>query len=530
MIELQKFLFESTPKRVELMDYVSSAKNEYTIHIYRNHSFELVEHTLPAYLDYAEIKGKFSYSDYDDSLSFYNIDTSADMLILWLDMTRYHQEKIGDFLKERLEYLCGIYSNPILFVPFEGETIDIGRNVYCYNLENVKSALKERYIDERLEAISGTKMSAKACMEISKELGLKYIPALLKPALKAIIVDLDNTLYEGVLGEDGVNGIQLSDGHVKLQEYIKTLKEKGFFVCIASKNEEQDVRTLLQTRKDFPLKEEDFAMICASWQPKAQMIERIAEYLNIHTDSMLFIDDNIGELMSVKEAHPQIHMIHANQEAQITYKVLTYYPGLWKLRHQKEDDIRTADIKAKQSRIELQQSLSKEDYLKSLEIELEYSLDDKETAGRIAELSNKTNQFIFNYKRYSLPEVEKLMEAEDNLVIAIKLKDRLSDSGIIGACVFRNSIDNLSMEECFVSCRALGRGIEEAIILGSISIAQEYFSQEKIKVLFKQGERNTPAENFINQHLVKCLKDSEKVVYNLPENLLKILIKRGGKN
>lgn len=525
MIELQKFLFESTPKRMELMDYVPSSKNEYTIHVYRNHSFELVEHTLTAYLDYADIKGVFTYSDYDDSLSFYQIDTSADMILLWLDMTRYHQEKMSDFLKERLNYLSSIYRNPILLVQLEGESIEMGGNVYCYNMEDIKSALKGRYIEERLEALTGTKLSAKACMQVSRELGLKYIPGLLKPTLKAIIVDLDNTLYEGVLGEDGESGIRLSDGHRKLQESIKKLKEKGFFVCIASKNEEKDVMSLFQTRKDFILKKEDFSMICASWQSKAQMIGEIASYLNIHTDSMIFIDDNIGELMSVKEEHPSIHVIHASQNPLITDQVLTHYPGLWKARHQQEDEIRTADIKAKKSREELQKSLSKEEYLKSLKMELEYDLDDREKAGRIAELSNKTNQFIFNYKRYTLSEVERLMTAEDSLVIAVKLKDRLSNSGMIGACVFRVAADCLVLEECFVSCRALGRGIEEVIILGSISIAQKHFSKEKVKVLFQKGERNTPAEVFVHQHLEPCLAVPEEIRYQMPEEMLTISIK-----
>ena len=257
MLELQKFLFEKEPNRKELVTYVPSEDNKlFRIQVYRNHSFELVEHTISAYLDYAKIRAEFIYSDYDDSLSFFHIDSSADLLILWLDMERYQMDNIQEFMDERLSVLVSIYKNPVLFIPFGEDVIYRNTNVICYDFSSIKEKLGKRCLDERMEKISGTRMSAKACMMIAKDIGLNYIPALVKPLLKAIVVDLDHTLYKGVLGEDGIEKIEVSESYLTLQRQIKNLGKQGFFLCIASKNEEKDVWDMFDKRKDFPLKKE----------------------------------------------------------------------------------------------------------------------------------------------------------------------------------------------------------------------------------------------------------------------------------
>ena len=202
-LELQKFLFEDNPSRLDLLNYPRKESKDsevYTISIYRNHSFELIENTIYPYLAYSGLSVKFEYSDYDDSLSFFNMK------------------------------------------------------------------------------FSGTKLSSLTCIEVSKDLGLNYIPSLLKPNLKGIIVDLDNTLYKGVLGEDGIEGITLTLGHKNLQNSLKKLKDQGFFLCVASKNNEQDVIDLFKKREDFPLSLNDFTKVYANWNSKSESIGLIANY------------------------------------------------------------------------------------------------------------------------------------------------------------------------------------------------------------------------------------------------------------
>ncbi len=226
-LDMQDLIFEGQPNRIELIAYKTETKPLYKIAVYRNHSFELVEHKIGLYLDYADVGADFIYSDYDDSLSFASLDMSVDLLILWLDFSRYAADA-SDFVTERVRFLREKYGRTILLVPFEGSVRNLGQ-VVLYDLSGLKKRLTDGYMDLRLEPFSGTKLSSQACLEIARDLGLNYIPALLNLSLKAIVVDLDNTLYEGVLGEDGADGIVLAAGHKNLQLKLKHLAQEGFF-------------------------------------------------------------------------------------------------------------------------------------------------------------------------------------------------------------------------------------------------------------------------------------------------------------
>lgn len=524
MLSLQKFLFDDKPTRRRLLEYKQTIISpSYRIGVYRNHSFELIEHTIGAFLDYAEMSVQFDYSDYDDSLSFANLNQTTDLLILWLDLSRYNNlQNINGFVIERIRYLESIYPNPILFVPFAGDCSYQSERVTCFSLDSIESTLGSRFYDERMEPFSGTKMSAAACLLVSEQLGLRYLPALLKPSLKAIIVDLDNTLYQGVLGEDGIDGIVLTEGHISLQQQLKSLATQGLFLCIASKNEERDVISLFDERKDFPLRKDDFTKICANWNSKAQSIEEIARYLNINPDSMLFIDDNMGELLAVAEAFPQIKLIHALDDAQITCRILSMYPGLLRLHSHREDKLRKGDVQANAIRRRLQGTSSPEEYLRSIGTKITFSLNNAQQAARISELANKTNQFIFCYRRYSLSEVMSLIQRDDAVVVTASLSDNLSDSGIIGVCVAFKQKGFVEIDECFVSCRALGRGLDEIIVLGMFSCAIKQFGVNRLKINFVAGERNHPAGQFVEKKLHNFIESDEVFDYQVPQNVVEV--------
>ena len=520
-IELQDIIFESNPSRMDLLDYIPKQNDTYRILVYRNHSFELIENTIKIYLDYANISIKFEYSDYDDSLSFSNLNIDSDLIILWIDLSRYSIKQKSDFFSERFTYLKKLYSKNILFIPF-GERISIQDSIITqYNLEKIKLELGSKYLDVRLESISGTKISSTACLKVSKDLGLNYIPALLKPSLKAIVVDLDNTLYSGVLGEDGIEGVNLTDAHKNLQKKLKSLKDQGFFLCIASKNDERDVINLFSERNDFPLKLEDFTKIYANWGHKSDNIEKIRKFLNVGMNSLLFIDDNIGEILSVLRSHPDINIILAKDDAQTTLNVLNNYPGLLKLNINTEDKLRNNDIKLNEKRREMQESLSEQDYLKSLEIEVCFSIKNHSHIDRISELSKKTNQFIFSYKRYSVKEVSDMMFSSDYSIVTVCLKDKLSDSGNIGSVIVKKEKDVGILEECFVSCRALGRGFDELIVMGSIEKSLGDLKLKKLRVNFTKGSRNLPAENFCDKFFKKFISKASYYEFN---NKLKNII------
>ncbi|ENE5173041.1 HAD-IIIC family phosphatase [Vibrio cholerae] len=524
-VQLLDFIFEKKTSRTELMQYTPVfAKKEYKISIYRNHSFELISKIISPFLDLAEIKVNFEYSDYDDSLSFFNLDLESDLIILWLDLSRYNEYE--SFIKERLAVLKKQYTKNVLFVPFEGD-INIQDSQICvYDIDKWKESLGVAYIDERLERFSGTKMSMSTCEAVARDLGLNYLPALLQPNLKCIVVDLDNTLYKGVLGEDGVEGVQVSEDHIHLQIQLKKLAENGIFLCIASKNDKKDVLDMLAQRKDFPLKASDFSCIEANWDSKASSIMKFERILNISSNSFLFIDDNMGELLSVCNEHPEIKIIHAKDDASVTLNALKNYPGLLKLSVNKEDAIRKSDTQANAKRQEILNSVSKEEYIKSLNMELIYSIDDNESIDRISELSNKTNQFIFSYQRYSKAEVARLMSSNDSTIVAVSLKDKLSDSGIIAVVSLKKIDDEFALlEECFVSCRALGRGIDNEIVFGSIKQGMDKLSVSKLLINYKIGERNNPAINFIENNFKEYTEIPREFDFLFPQDILKISTK-----
>lgn len=519
-LELQEFLFARTPSRRELLSYRSQMQTDCRrVQVFRNHSFELAADTMRAYLDYAGLSISFLYSDYDDSFSFLSRDGTADMALIWIDMTRYSSIDPEEFLKERIVQLKSQYHKPILVVPF-GQTVsipDIG--VVVFDMAPVRDALGGRYTDERMKELTGTPLSGQAMLLISKWLGLRFLPSLLKPRLKAVVTDLDNTLYSGILGEDGAEGLTLTAGHEGLQRKLKALAESGVFLCAASKNDAADVDTLFAGRPDFPLKRDDFAWISASWEPKTQMISEILSRLNIDAGSLLFIDDNIGELESVRAAYPQIRRIHAKDNAAVTCEALDWFPGLYRSGVSAEDMVRKDDIQANQVRQEMAAGLSPEEYIRSLQMRLTYVIHDHAHLARISELANKTNQFIFNYKRYTPAEVEDMLRDASYQMVTVFLADRLSDSGLIGVCVGRDRGSYVEIEECFISCRALGRGIDSAIVLGAIQGITEALGNSRVRVQFQSGARNEPARRFVHDRLAAYLNQPQEFHYQMPEDL-----------
>ena len=524
MFELQHFIFDKIPTRRELLDYTTTSSQNVKICVYRNHSFELIEHTIGAFLDFSKIKGDFSYSDYDDSLSFINLDYESDLLILWIDLARYKIDKKDEFIKNRITELRKVYFKPILLVVINGKVDIDNKLAIIVDLSKIEEELGEKFFDERMEKFTGTSLSSQALLRISKLIGLKYIPFCLNFSIKGIICDLDNTLYKGVIGEDGIDGIVLTESYKLLQKALMQKKEEGLFLCIASKNNYDDVLKLLDSRKDFPIRKEDFTVIESAWYEKTQMIENIKKKLNIGYDALLFIDDNVGELAKVKAMMPTIKLLHASDDASITKATLDYYPGLLKINHLSEDMLRGQDIVANQERFKMKETMSQEDYIKSLAMKVTFTINDKSQIRRIAELSNKTNQFIFNYKRYSELQIEQLMDNNDSFVITTTLSDKLSDSGIIGVCAGKKGNNCIIIEECFVSCRALGRGIDDILVLGMIDIAEKKYGVKKVKVEFKKGERNEPAELFIKKYLVNNLDQESIITHIIDTSLVDMVI------
>ncbi len=482
------------------------------IHVYRNHSFEPVASVINPFLGYSGIQPQFSYSDYDDSFNFSNIPNDAEIILLWIDFEHYEKKiDISKLLRERLQFLREKSRADIVLVGLGGgalhqEDLNIS-GCYIADTGFFENQIGESLYDERFRSVTATRLSNTACLQMARWLGMSLLPSLLQPNLKAIILDLDNTLYSGVLGEDGADGIVLTEGHKWFQEKLKELKAKGFFLALVSKNEIKDVQEMFKMRNDFPLAWGDFSAVVVSWDSKASNIEKIAKILRIAPDSMLFVDDNIGEVISVGSSLSSIKIILADMiDPFNTVNALLFYPGIFKWRNTEDDAKRFADLQSNEARENLKQSVTQGEYIKQLNVQISYHVNQESNLSRIAELGGKTNQFILSYKRFKEQKIKELMRCDNWDVIDFSLKDNLSDSGLIGAVITQFSDDTLFVEDLFVSCRALGREIEDVLILKALDIIRKKYLHKEIMMNYKKGERNQPALEWLQKITKKKLK------------------------
>ena len=491
---MNELLLEKNLTRLQILKTIEDKDVELkniNISVYRNHSFEHMENMINKFLLQSNLKASFVYSDYDDSFNFFKLSEKNDLNLIWIDFSRYKNIDINSWFLNRIKHLK-LHSNKPILVYYTGidELLIDDNNVIIANSNNIEAELRDLFYDKEKFEYSGTNLSSKASIRIAQELGLKYLPSFFLTPIKAIVVDMDNTFYKGVLGEDGFENIV---PNIEFQKLLKILKNKGVLLSIASKNEQNDVKKMFEKRKDFILKWNDFSSYNISWESKEKAIYNTVRQFNIGIDSILFIDDNIGEINFVKNCYPQIKTLVADDN--LAYK-FNLYPLLERYSTSKEDILRKNDIDANQKREILSKTLDKESYFKSLEMELVYSMNNPQNFERAIQLLNKTNQFIFSYKRYDKDSITKNIN-----ILTISLKDKLSDSGIIGIIVAESKNNKLIIDETVISCRALGRNIENIMLNNAFIYLQKQLHTSNItEIEFKIGPRNNPAKNWLETY------------------------------
>jgi FkbH-like protein len=391
--------------------------------------------------------------------------------------------------------------------------------VYLFDIATLLSGLDGNGLDSRAEAITGTKLSAPAMLRVARSLAFQWIPAALFPRIKAIVLDLDNTLYSGVLGEDGLD-VLLTDGHRRLQERLVNLHGEGMFLVLVSKNEPQDVDDLFRSRPDFPLQKAHFSRTFVDWTSKAAGVRQAAADLRIGVDSILLIDDNPGELVSVAAALPSIKTLHATPDASQTARALDLFPGLFSWSRSETDSLRISDLQAASERERLASTFAQpEDYLASLGVSIALQRNDRSQLARLTEISKKTNQFNLALQRLTDAQVARYIEEPGRSVIALSMRDRLSDSGNVGALFARIDGRVLVVEELCISCRALGREVEDPLILGALLAAQSQAEIDTIAFNVRVGPRNAPARAWLAKLVGKPidrLESREQLAWSAP--------------
>ncbi|MCR5419710.1 MAG: HAD-IIIC family phosphatase [Lachnospiraceae bacterium] len=285
---------------------------------------------------------------------------------------------------------------------------------------------------------------------------------------KALALDLDNTLWGGIIGDDGVDGIEIgpetSMGQVysEFQEYLKQQKDIGVILNICSKNEEENAIAGLN-HPDGILKPEDFIVIKANWDPKSKNLDDTAKELNLLPEAFVFVDDNPAEREIVRE---QLKVISPEIGSVEDYIRIIDHSGFFEVTNLSDDDAKRNEMyKENAKRAKLEASFEDYgDYLDSLEMKGTIKNFESIYMDRIAQLSNKSNQFNLTTRRYTRNEIEQIAQADDYIDLYGKLEDKFGDNGVVSVVIGHKQEKVLHMDLWIMSCRVLKRDMEFAMM------------------------------------------------------------------
>lgn len=336
-----------------------------------------------------------------------------------------------------------------------------GDGVCILDQEHLSSVMgKEAWFDERFWHHSRQAMSFSALARYGAE-AAALLAALAGRSHKALVVDLDNTLWGGVVGEDGVDGISLEGGFLEFQRYLKSLKERGVLLAVCSKNDEAAAKEPFLRRREMVLGLDDFSDFRACWEDKPSVIRQIARRLNIGLDAVAFFDDSPMEREAVSAFLPEVAVVPAPADPAEYVRALDSLRLFEPTALSAEDAARADHFRAERAREGLRGSTADlGSFLMGLGMEADLGAFREADVPRIAQLVNKTNQFNLLTRRTTEAEVSAQMGDAATLTLAGRLRDRFGDYGLVAVLIARHEGDVLSIENWLMSCRVLGRGLE----------------------------------------------------------------------
>lgn len=340
---------------------------------------------------------------------------------------------------------------------------------------------------------------------------------------KCLILDLDNTLWGGILGEDGIEGIQLGNTYPgsafrDFQENLFQAAENGIILAACSKNNETDVLEAWEKNPNMILRREAFAAYRINWQNKAVNILELAQELNIGLDSLVFLDDNPVERNLVRAALPEVTVPDFPEQP---YQLPGFFREVyetWFQVHQltPEDREKTLQYQTNARRVEFQKKFgSLDEYLANLEMELDFQPADRFNIARIAQMTQKTNQFNLTTRRYSENDLQQFLAAGDQ-VVCLGVKDKFGDNGITAAAIVRrnSTAKTATIDSFLLSCRVLGRGIEQVFLALILNQLREE-SYSTVFAEFLPTRKNQQTENFYDDFGFTPEKDVNAKKYTI---------------
>ncbi len=353
-------------------------------------------------------------------------------------------------------------------------------------------------------------------------LAAEYMRILLPLAgriCKALVLDLDNTVWGGIIGEDGPSGIKLGDDYpgnafLEFQRTVLDLHKRGVILAVCSKNNPQEALEMLSGHPAMLLRPHHFAATRINWNNKAQNLREIAVELNIDSAALAFVDDDPKERGEVRALAPEVYVIDLPSDPAGYATALREAPVFERLAISAEDKVRTSHYQAEQQRIALKTSaLSLEDYYRSLNIRVTIGTMRAETLGRVAQLTQKTNQFNLTTKRYSEQTIAELVSREGWRVYTLAASDRLGDYGLVGIAICSQAGQACEIDSFMLSCRAMGRTIETAF-LSHVAADCAKRGARRLQGWFVPTARNAPARDFYpNRHFRLVREENAGLLY-----------------
>jgi FkbH-like protein len=362
---------------------------------------------------------------------------------------------------------------------------------------------------------------ARLTWQQSREFGIRYP--------KALVVDCDNTLWGGVVGEDGYRDIQINPhsypGNIYwwVQHQLKFLKQNGILLCIASKNEPSDVAKVFSENPEMILRETDFVTSEVSWRDKPSMLVSIAAELNIGLDSIAFLDDSSFEVEAVTEQLPEIAVFQVPSDVSrypiLMDEVLGHFRPAFNLS---SGHLKTIEYRQRRHRnLEQARFTTNEDYLRSLSLNVRLVRNEINQTSRLSELTQKTNQFNLTTQRLTKNQVEGILDEGSKDVWSCYVTDAFGESGLTGMVIVNRELAVSSIDVFLLSCRILGRGIESALLS---KVCQILFDEgcTAIEASYVPSSKNAQTSTFFEKHGFEVTEASEAVVrYRLVDSTAK---------
>jgi len=371
---------------------------------------------------------------------------------------------------------------------------EAGNAVSIVDCERLSSFVgKSRWFDPRYWYLAKQAVALQSIPTMARHTAA-VIGADLGLSRKCLVLDLDNTLWGGVIAEDGLVGIKLGSGvdgeaFVAFQEYILKLKNKGVILAVCSKNNHADAMQPFEQHPEMRLKRDDIAVFVANWEPKPQNIRKIAQELGLGLDALVFVDDNPVEREAVRQFVPEVEVIPLPEDPAYYVRALSQCLSFETSSYTPEDSTRAEQYRARSQIRELEAtSGSIEEFYQSLQMQAIVAPFDAFNLPRIAQLVGKTNQFNLTTKRHGMPQLEIFVNEQRCVHLYLRLRDRFADHGLVALMIAIQDGKILDIDTWLMSCRVIGRTVEATIMahlcrraerLGCTSLRGTYIPTEK---------------------------------------------------